>query len=83
MDYLTFIIGIAVLFLVLKILSLPMKIIIRFVINAVIGGIIYYVLGLMGIGLTITWVSALIVGILGVPGVIIVAIMQLLLQIVI
>ncbi len=83
MSYLTFLIGVVVLFLVLKIFALPMKLIVKFVINAVIGGIVLYVLNLVGVGLAITWISALIVGFLGIPGVIIVAILQLVFQIVI
>ena len=36
MTFVPFIIGIAVLFIILKILSMPMKIIIKFIINAVV-----------------------------------------------
>lgn len=74
--------GIAILFIILKILALPMKIIIKLVINGVIGAVLIYVINLIGAGLgftiTLTWITALIVGILGVPGVIIVAILQFL-----
>ena len=78
-----FIIGIGVLFLVLKLLSLPIKLIIKLVINGIVGGVILLGINLIGasfgFALNVTWVTALIVGILGVPGVIIVAIMQFLL----
>jgi len=76
MQYLPFIIGVAVLFIILKILSMPMKLIIKFVINAIIGGIVIYVLNLFGIGLVVNWISGLIIGFLGIPGVIIVAVLQ-------
>ncbi len=76
MPILPFIIGVAVLFIVLKILSMPMKIIIKFLINAVVGGVVIYVLNLLGVGLVLNWITALIVGFLGIPGVIIVAILQ-------
>ena len=68
--------GVIVLFVVLKILSLPMKIIIKFLINAIVGGIVIYVLDLFGVGLTLNWITSVIVGILGVPGVIVVALLQ-------
>lgn len=76
MSFVTFIIGVLVLFLILKLLALPMKLIIKFVINAVIGGIIIYGLSFLGIGIVINWITTLIVGFLGIPGVIIVAILQ-------
>lgn len=82
MQVLPFIIGIVILFVVLKILSMPMKIIIKFLINAVIGGIVIYVLNLFGVGMTLNWITSLIVGFLGIPGVIIVAILQFVLHVI-
>ena len=77
----TFIIAIAVLFILLKILSLPMKLIIKLVVNGLIGGVVIWVINLIGasFGFTIAlnWITALVVGILGIPGVIILAIIQL------
>lgn len=82
MPFLPFIIGIGILFIILKILSMPMKIIIKFLINAVVGGVVIYVLNLIGVGLVLNWITALIVGFLGVPGVIIVAILQFVLHVI-
>lgn len=82
MPFLPFIIGVAVLFIILKILSMPMKIIIKFLINALVGGATIYVLNLLGVGLVLNWITALIVGFLGVPGVIIVAILQFVLHVI-
>lgn len=86
MDFtliLPFLIGLAVLFIVLKILTLPMKIIIKLLINGVVGGAIILVINLIGANfgftLDLNWITALIVGILGVPGVVIVAILQFIL----
>ena len=76
MMFLPYLIAVVILFIVLKLLSLPMKIIIRFLINAAVGGIVIFALNLFGVGLELTWIKAAIVGLLGVPGVIIVAIMQ-------
>lgn len=82
MPFLGYIIGILVLFIILKILALPMKIIVKFLINAVVGVVVLYVLNLLGVGLVINWITALIVGFLGISGVIIVAILQFVLHLI-
>lgn len=64
MQFLPFIIGVLVLFIILKILSMPMKLIIKFLINALVGGVVLYVLNLFGVGIVINWITALIVGFL-------------------
>lgn len=83
MDFtmiLPILIGVAVLFVVLKLLALPMKIIIKLVINGLVGGLIIFVINLIGANfgfmIDLNWITALIVGLLGVPGVVIVAILQ-------
>ena len=77
----TFIIAVAILFIVLKILSLPMKLIIKLVVNGLIGGITIWLINLIGanFGFTIAlnWITALIVGIFGIPGAIVLAIIQI------
>ena len=77
---LAFAVGVMILCVVLKIISFPIKVIIKLVINALIGGVVLLLINYFGatIGFTldINWLSALIVGALGVPGVIIVAILQ-------
>ena len=75
---LTYILAIVLLFAILKIIGLSMKIIVKFIFNALIGGIVISVINLFGANITITWLSAAIVGFLGVPGVIIVLIMHFL-----
>lgn len=83
MDFtmiLPILIGVAILFVVLKLLALPMKLIIKLVINGLVGGVIIFVINLIGasfgFAITLNWITALIVGILGIPGVVIVAILQ-------
>lgn len=83
MDFtmiLPILIGVGILFIVLKLLSLPMKIIIKLVINGIVGGIIIFIVNLIGANfgfvIDLNWITALLVGFLGVPGVIIVAILQ-------
>ena len=76
-------IGVAVLFIVLKLLALPMKIIIKLVINGLVGGLVIFIVNLIGANfgfmIDLTWITALIVGFLGVPGVVIVTILQFIL----
>ena len=64
MTFIPYIIAILVLFVVLKILSLPMRIIIKFIINAIVGGIVIIIINLFGVGLELTWLTAAIVGFL-------------------
>lgn len=60
--------------LVFKIFSFPIKIFFKMLVNALLGAVILIIFNLFGnvIGFTIpiTWVSALIAGIFGIPGVI-------------
>lgn len=83
MDFtmiLPILIGVGILFVVLKLLALPMKLIIKLVINGIVGGILIFVVNLIGTNfgfmIDLNWITALIVGFLGVPGVVIVAILQ-------
>lgn len=83
MDFtmiLPILIGVGILFVVLKLLALPMKLIIKLVINGIVGGVLIFIINLIGanfaFAIHLNWITALIVGILGVPGVVIVAILQ-------
>lgn len=85
MDFimiLPFLIGVLALFIVLKLLALPMKLIVKLVINGLVGGLIIFLVNLIGANfgfiIDLNWITAIIVGILGVPGVVIVAILQFL-----
>lgn len=71
MGIIGFIIAIGVLVLVLKLISLPFKIIIKFMINSIIGGIFLAVLSMLGIGITITGLMVVLTGLFGIPGTII------------
>ena len=83
MDYLGFLVAVIVLFLILKILALPLKIIIKLMLNALIGGVVLFLLNIVGarfgLIIDINWISTLLVGFFGVPGVILVLIFQFLL----
>ena len=75
----TYILAVVILFVVLKLIGLSMKIIMKFIFNALVGGIVISLINLFGANITLTWLSAALVGFLGVPGVIIVLIMEFLL----
>ncbi|MFR2534136.1 MAG: pro-sigmaK processing inhibitor BofA family protein [Clostridia bacterium] len=68
-------------FMILKILALPMKLIIKLLVNALIGGIILWVINLIGAGfgfaVILNWITAIVVGTLGIPGVILVVLFQI------
>ena len=76
---LSFVITFAVVIIVLKLIALPIKIIGRLAINAIIGGIILLLLAKIGIAIMITWWMAALVAVLGIPGVIIVVILSFIL----
>lgn len=76
MSYLMFIGAIFVLVVVLKILTFPIRLICKFIVNSVIGGILLYFLAKVGIFMAITWWSILLTGILGVPGVVLAIILS-------
>ena len=81
MEYLSFLVALIVLYMVLKIIAAPVKIIIKLMINAFVGGVVLFLINLVGAGfgfaLNITWLTSLIVGIFGVPGVVLVILLQI------
>ena len=77
-SILSFLIPAAIVLLVLKLIALPFKIIIRVAINVLLGGILLFALTSLGIiTVSLTWWMVAIVGILGIPGAIIVALLAL------
>lgn len=80
---LAWIVGVLIVFAFGKAMLLPLKVILRLVINGIIGGIVILIINLVGttIGFTISLnpVSALVAGILGLPGVILLVILKYLL----
>ena len=74
MEDLSFLVALIVLYIVLKI-------IIKLMINAFVGGVVLFLINLVGasfgFALNITWLTSLIVGIFGVPGVVLVILLQI------
>ena len=85
-QILTFIIVLAVIFIIFKIFNLSIKIFFKLLINALIGAALLFVFTFVFAGLlnlsffyiNITWLTALITGIFGVPGVVVLLIIGLL-----
>ncbi len=83
MQYLVFIGAVVAVFIILKILAWPIKKIIKILINIGIGAVLLFIVNYIGgyfdFNIPINWVSALVVGLLGIPGVVILAILQFIL----
>lgn len=77
----TYAAGIIILFIVAKLFLMPIKLIIKLVWNALLGGALLWLVnligGVFGFAIAINWMSALIVGLLGIPGVILLVIWKL------
>lgn len=65
-------IGIVVLCMFGKIISMPMHLLWKLITNSIAGTIMLWIVNLFGAGIKITFMKALIAGILGIPGVILV-----------
>ena len=65
-------IGIIVFAILGKLIALPFRILWKLITNSIVGAIILWVIDLFGVGIEITFFKSLIVGILGIPGVILV-----------
>ena len=67
-------VGIIVFAILGKLIALPFRILWKLITKSIVGAIILWVINLFGVGIKITFLKALIVGILGIPGVILVLI---------
>jgi len=80
---LAWIAGILIVLALGKVLLLPMKVILRLIINGLLGGLAIFLINLLGqpIGffIPLNIVSALVAGILGLPGIILLVILKFLL----
>ena len=71
MGIIEFLIGLIVLIIILKILTFPLKLIIKFAINSIIGGIILAICSFFGFTIAVNTGIIILTGLLGVPGFII------------
>lgn len=73
----SFLIPAVVVLLILKLIALPIKLIIGFLINMILGGLLLYGLSFLGIiTVELTWWMIAIVGVVGIPGAIFVALLS-------
>lgn len=76
----SFILGLILLYIVGLLLVIPIKILIKLLINGLIGGLLLFVFnlvgGIFGLSILINPLNAIVVGFLGVPGVILILILQ-------
>lgn len=71
-----FAVGIIVLALLAKLITLPLQVVWKLITNSIAGAIILWVVNLFGAGVQISIFNALIAGIFGVPGVLAVLLMK-------
>lgn len=70
-----FAVGIIVLALAAKLISLPLRLVGKLITNSIIGAILLWVANIFGAGIQIGIINALIAGIFGIPGVIVLLIL--------
>lgn len=61
--------GLLILMIAAKLLSLPFRLLKKFIVNSVIGAVLLSIVKLLGFSVTINILTALIAGVFGVPGV--------------
>lgn len=74
----SFVVGLIVLYIILKILSLPFRIFWKLLVNSLIGAFMLWVVNLFGVGVDISFFKALIAGIFGIPGVLAIVLLHFL-----
>ena len=62
-------VGLLLLTIAAKLLSLPFRLLKKFIVNSVIGAVLHSIVKLLSFSVTINIVTALIAGIFGIPGV--------------
>ena len=74
-----FFVGLLILCVFTKIFSMPLKILCNCIYNSIIGAIVLYIINFLGfVYIPINFITALIAGIFGVPGVLVLAIYSML-----
>lgn len=74
--FFAYIFGIIILIVLAKILLWPLKILIKVLVNALAGGIALFLINLVGIHISINIFTALITGVLGIPGIVLILLLQ-------
>ena len=79
MEIVGFILTAMVVLIILKILLLPVKLIIKFGVNILVGGILLGICSALGIGIVLYWWTIALTAVLGIPGFFIALIITILL----
>lgn len=73
--------GVIALIIIIKLLTAPLKWIFKFILNTIIGFVILYIINIVGarvgFSIEITTIKAVLVGIFGIPGAIVLVLLQL------
>lgn len=72
-----FAIGLIVLCFIGKIVSLPVKLLWKMITNSIVGAVMLWIVNLFGAGIQITFIKALVAGVFGIPGVLVVVLLSL------
>ena len=79
-----FIFGLLLIYIIVKTFFLPIKYLVRFILNGIIGGILLWFFNafgnMAGIVIPINPITAVVAGFLGIPGVILLIVLQLLIS---
>ncbi len=70
----SFIVGLVVLYILLRVLSMPFRIVWKLITNSIVGAIMLWFVNLFGLGIEITFFKALIAGVFGIPGVLVIVV---------
>ena len=68
MSILYYLVGLIVLIVFLKIISLPFKIVFKFILNSIVGGIVLGICAFFGIGIAVNKAMIILTGLFGLPG---------------
>lgn len=68
----SFVVGMIVLYVLLRVLSLPFRIVWKLITNSIVGALMLWVVNLFGLGIEITFLKALVAGFFGIPGVLVI-----------
>lgn len=74
------VIGVLLLWLIIKLFSTPIKWALKLLLNALLGFVMLFIFnffgGFIGLELTVGWLSAIVAGILGIPGIILLLLIE-------
>ena len=71
-NLIAFVVGVVILGIIIKIMTIPLRLFWKFVTNSIAGAIMLWIVSLFGVPVKINIISSLIAGVLGVPGVLII-----------